>query len=285
MDRRGPHFYIFLLQVNLIFLGIYAGLLLMTFLPFMYEEYSPSFFFIYLTLAALPVVGVTYNKKQLVAALAQVCSVGSYRKPQIVSDVLREEKTYRVVRTFIILHKMRHAARMVHGLAPRQPPRNGRDGSFSRLELYEVGKSFDALDTDKSGRITGAEFQALLARLGNDMTDEGFYRMMAILDTDRDGYVTRDEFLSWYASQAESDSLSLKERAKDLFGLFDQNKSGEITIGELKSKLDALQMGFSVDEVGAIVNELDHDRNGAVGEEEFEKMLKKYYPKELLRTE
>jgi Ca2+-binding EF-hand superfamily protein len=53
--------------------------------------------------------------------------------------------------------------------------------------------------------------------------------------------------------------MTLEERAKDIFGMFDRDNSGEITIGEFKTKLEAFQMGFSIDEVGAIVNELMPD--------------------------
>ena len=38
--------------------------------------------------------------------------------------------------------------------------------------------------------------------------------------------------------------------------MFDENHSGEITLGEFKNKLDALNMGFTTDEIGAILDPL-----------------------------
>ncbi|KAL7559193.1 hypothetical protein ACA910_013200 [Epithemia clementina (nom. ined.)] len=287
MDSYGPKLYFLILQSNLIFTGAYAGILLLTFLPYIYKLYNWPLFGAFAVLASLPILGISYNKKRVVAALAQVSSIGAYRKPQIVSDVLLETKTGRVVRTFLIIHKMWYTAQQSIKKADskhKMMRATSRTNSFSSLEQMEVAKSFDALDADHSGSISHEEFRSLLTRLGAHMTDREFNRMVATLDADNDGEVTKEEFIDWYATQSDADSLTLRERARDLFGMFDHDNSGEITIGEFKAKLDALQMGFSVDETGAIVNELDRDRNGTVSEEEFEELLKKYYPKELSRS-
>jgi len=273
-------FYLFILQVDLIFTGVYAGLLLLAFFPAIYHKYELWNFILYALLAVLPVLGIAYNKKRIVAALAQVCSIGSYRKMQIVSDVLRKEKTYRVVRTFLVIHKMHRFAAF-----PSMPTGStgglDHNDSFTNVEIAEVGKTFDAMDSDKSGVISHDEFAELLKRMGAGTTRDEIERIVSVLDSDQNGEVTREEFLDWYAQSIGQDHLTPHERAKDLFHIFDQNDSGEITIGEFKSKLDALQMGLTVDEIGAIVNELDRDRNGAVSLEEFEHLLHKYYPEEL----
>mmetsp|Transcript_11556 Transcript_11556/g.27977 ORF Transcript_11556/g.27977 Transcript_11556/m.27977 type:complete len:368 (+) Transcript_11556:1423-2526(+) len=285
MDQFGPSLYFILLQANLVYVGVYAGLLLLTFYPFAIEYYHFSIATVYVVASILPVVGVSYNKKRVVAALAQVSSMGAYRKPQIVSDVLLETKTGRVVRTFLIIHKMWHTAKNNLDDAPpttgERPALEERGESFSALEQKEVSKSFDALDADHSGAISHQEFRDLLTRLGAELSDEAFNRMVNTLDADGDGEVTKEEFLDWYGAHSAADSMSLEERAKDLFEMFDDDHSGELSIGELKSKIDALGMGFTVDEIGAIVNELDRDRSGTVSEEEFYGLLEKYYPKEL----
>jgi Ca2+-binding EF-hand superfamily protein len=72
-----------------------------------------------------------------------------------------------------------------------------------------------------------------------------------------------------------------KTRAHRLFAMFDKNKNGKISIGEFKGVLDKFSIGFTVDEVGDIVRELDEDGNIMIGVEEFEKLLEKYTPEEL----
>ena len=284
MDIYGPKLYFLLLQSNLIFTGVYAGVILLVFLPYLYELYWWPFFGLFTVLACLPVLGISQNKKKIVAALAQVTSIGAYRKPQIVSDVLLETKTARVVRTFLIIHKMWNTAKKGASLtlSEKQMKTSQCLNSLSTLEKNEVTKSFDAFDSDGSKSITHAEFRNLLKRLGADMSDEDFSKTVSTLDADDDGVVIREEFLEWYATQSQADKMTLSDRAQDLFKMFDCDRSGEITIGEFKLKLDALEMGFTVDEIGAIVKELDRDGSGTVGQAEFEALLEKYYPRELL---
>ena len=122
-----------------------------------------------------------------------------------------------------------------------------------------------------------------MTNLGAHVEEEHFDRLVSSLDTDGDGLVTKTEFINWYQYYAEKDELTIQERAEDLFEMFDTNRSGEITLGEFKSRIDALNMDFSMDEIGAILHVLDRDRNGSVSLEEFEHLLKHFYPEELSR--
>lgn len=256
----------------------------MEFIPFTYHEEPLAVFVLYTILATIPVIGIFYNKKDIVAMMAQVSSIGTYRKDQIVRDVLLEQTTTRIVRTFLIVQRLRRVAELGqpgHGNSPMTSNRS----SFSQLEMTEVGHTFDAFDTDKSGTISKDEFHSLLTRLGAKIEDHKFDQLVQSLDEDGDGSVTRDEFINWYQYQSEHDGISLEERADDLFEMFDENESGEITLGEFKRRLDTLNMGFTTDEIGAILNALDRDRSGSVSRHEFIELLHKFYPQELGRQQ
>jgi Ca2+-binding EF-hand superfamily protein len=225
-----------------------------------------------------------------VATLAVVCSIGSYRKPQIVSDVLREKKMIRAVRTFIVIYKMRQFAESLAEASngdsiplpvARPLGRQHHTSSFTTFEVAEVGKTFDMMDEDRSGFLTHDEFGALFGRMGAHLTPQTLEAVVAQFDEDGDGKVVREEFLQWYSDQMLSEHSPPREQAKKHFELFDRDSNGEITIGEFKNKLDVLHLDFTVDDIGAIVNELDRDRSGSVSVEEFEKLFEKYYPREL----
>jgi Ca2+-binding EF-hand superfamily protein len=226
-----------------------------------------------------------------VATLAIVCSIGSYRKPQIVSDVLREQETIRAVSTFIVISKMRQFAESLAKASngdgiyiaiplpvarPLSQQHHISSLSFTTFELAEVGKTFDMIDEDKSGFLTHDDFGAVFARMGAHLEPQTLKAVVAQFDKDGDGQVTREEFLQWYSDQMLSENLSPREQAKKLFRLFDSDSNGEISIGDFKSKVDALHLDFTVDDIGAIVNELDRDRTGSVNVEEFEKLFEKY---------
>jgi Ca2+-binding EF-hand superfamily protein len=324
LDRHGQRFYLLILQMNLIFLGVYAALTLLAFLPIQKNKYGPFLFTIYVILATVSIPNpstynvtllspslifvlrhsildplsqvpgfyMIYQKKHLVATLAIVCSIGSYRKPQIVSDVLREKKTIRAVSTFIVISKMRQFAESLANASngdgisifiplPVARPLSGQNhtsslSSFTTFELAEVGKTFDMIDEDKSGFLTLDEFGAVFGRMGAHLTPQTLEAVVAQFDKDGNGQVARGEFLEWYSDQMLSEHLPPREQAKKLFRLFDSDSDGEITIGEFKNKVDALHLDFTVDDIGAIVNELDRARTGSVSAEEFEKLFEKY---------
>ena len=269
MDRKGPQCYLIILQINLMFTGLYCAMHLIEFVHVMTKE-SLHIIILYLVLATLPVLGMAFNKQNLIRNLAQVFSVGVYRRPQVVTAVLREEKTAQVVRSFMVIHKLR---KMAEGGVTRKQRRESQR-TFERLE----GQTFDLYDADSDGFIVYEELQQLMSRIGAPADETTLRTMIATLDTDNDGKISKAEFLDWSAEHA-SDDASDHERAEALFRMFDEDGDQEITIGEFKRKVDALGAGLSVDDVGAIVNELDTDNNGTIGLHEFEILVQKYTPK------
>jgi len=276
MDRKGPQCYLIILQINLMFTGLYCAIHLIEFLSIMRNE-SLHILVLYLVLAALPVLGMAFNKQHLIKNLAQVFSIGVYRRPQVVTTVLREEKTAQVVRSFIVLYKLRKMAE--GGITPVLSKESQH--TFDHLQRTEIGRTFDVYDANSDGFITLEELRQLMTRLGAPADDSTLRNIIATIDQDNDGRISKAEFLNWYAEHA-SDDMSDHERAEALFRMFDEDGDKEITIGEFKQKVDAMGAGLSVDDVGAIVHELDSDNNGTIGLHEFETLVQKYYPKELI---
>lgn len=69
------------------------------------------------------------------------------------------------------------------------------------------------------------------------------------------------------------DHRGLHELAKDMFKQIDADKSGEVTLSEFKYIISKLDVGFSLDEIGALVKELDESDSGTIGEHEFVHLL------------
>lgn len=284
-DRKAPKLYLFILQANLVFIGIYFAMNILGFLHVMWRE-GIVVFLSYAILTTLPFLGLVFLKQHLVSVLSQVCCMGSYRRPALVSEVMREEKTAHVVRAFLVIYKMRMFASSdtsdqdfdrTEAALKRQ--------NFDDFEIREVAKTFDAFDPSGDGAISHEEFEDLMKNLGASMQSENIARMIQVLDRDGDGEVSKEEFIDWYAHNAGEENISSHERASYLFGLFDTEDKGELTIGEFKRKLDALNVGFSIDEVGAIVNELDEDNSGTIGLHEFANLLQRYHPEELKKED
>lgn len=280
MERRGPPLYQFILQVGILFVGVYAAVQFLHCGPIMYENLPLSLFILYVIVAALPALFIIEKKKHLVAILTPVCSLGAYRRPQVIANVIREEKTARAVRAFIIVYKLRHFAMQ----AIRVEPENMRmhyTAYFDKFEISEVGRTFDEFDLDGSGNITPDEFQQLMERMGASLSKVELRNLVQRLDTDGNGSVSKEEFIQWYAECCHEEDMSEDDLAKFMFQVFDMDNSGEISVGEFKKRLESRNTRFTVDEVAGLVDELDENSSGKVSVEEFKHLLHKYYPREL----
>ncbi|MFD8495547.1 EF-hand domain-containing protein [Amycolatopsis sp. NPDC059657] len=64
-------------------------------------------------------------------------------------------------------------------------------GEAKKAELQAI---FDEFDADGDGFISRAEYQQVVSRLGEDITDEQVSELFALTDSDDDKLITFDEF-------------------------------------------------------------------------------------------
>lgn len=116
MDRYGPTFYLILLQINILFIGVDCAMQILIFVPTMYStSSSPVTLVVYGLLALGSVILNLLWRKYLVANLAVVCSMGSLRNINAIADVYRESKTETLVRGLLILYRLQHfVSEVVH---------------------------------------------------------------------------------------------------------------------------------------------------------------------------
>ena len=283
MDRFGTKLYALLLQANLIFIGVDTAMQATMFLPFMWRDAPWSMTVPYFILTFLSILGNMLNKKHLISTIAVISSVGCYRCMGTIADVYREQKTENLVRCFLIIYRLRRFAFEAQADPKKisQGDQNHYTKKLDPLEILEVSQTFKSFSHD-SEVVDMKQFEQLMTTLGGEVSKEALANMVSSLDADNDGEVTKEEFLQWYSDNMfREDSRTMREAPRVLFQLFDQDKNGELTISQFKTKLDALQVGFSVDEQIAIVNELDKNGNGRIGLHEFELLFRKFPPTEL----
>jgi Ca2+-binding EF-hand superfamily protein len=283
MDCKGPPLYRFILQFGLLFVGVYAAIQFLHCGPIMYHNLPLSLFLLYLVVAALPALFIIMKKKHIVTILTPVCCLGTYRRPQIIANVIREEKTARAVRNFIIVYKLRRFAMQAARVEAEKFNMHYTD-YFDKFEISEVGQTFDEFDLDGSGNINPAEFQQLMERFGASLSKAELRKLVEKLDTDKTGCVSKEEFIQWYAECCHKDDMSEDDLAKFMFQVFDTDNSGEICIGEFKKRLESMTTRFTLDEIAGLVDELDENNGGKVCLEEFKHLLHKYYPKEVKKS-
>lgn len=253
--------------------------MVLSFFPFLFEKSTESNveLYSYVIVSLLPVYLLLTKYHTAAANLTLACSIGVHRRPQAVSQVIREGKTDRIIRAMITMQKLQLAASSDF-TASGNHHSSGATSDASSQELEEVAQTFDALDISGDGSISSSELGAVLKALGATATAESLTAMVTLLDKDKDGSISRTEFLDFYKEHMCFDlgHDGLHELAKHLFEQIDADGSGEITLSEFKNVVDSFNVGFSVDEIGNLVNELDEQDNGTIGEHEFVELLEKH---------
>ena len=99
--------------------------------------------------------------------------------------------------------------------------------------------------------------------------------MFAALDKDGDGTISRDEFIRWNLKNRERNGheTDMKEKAHQMFKIFDRDGSGSIKVSELVDGLQGLKHGLTTDDLVALAHELDENGDGEISLEEFEHIL------------
>jgi Ca2+-binding EF-hand superfamily protein len=275
MERKGPKLYLILFQIQLVFTAAYISLLLLTFYPYMFRESNLVKFLFYVVVSLLPVCLLSSKYQTAAANMTTASSIGVHRRPQVVAQVIREEKTDRIIRAMVTMQKLQNAARSGFSSPSTATPTPSTD----TVVLAEASKTFDALDKSGDGKIQTSELKNIFKALGAPTTEESLQAIVQLLDKNQDGHISKEEFMSFYSANIrfEHDHHGLHELAHDMFQQFDQDQSGEITLGEFKAVMDAFNVGFTVDEIGDLVNELDEQDNGTIGEHEFLELLETHH--------
>lgn len=88
----GPHVHFLILQITLVFIGIYGALLVLTFFSTMLNDCSTLVFVAYIVAALLPVLGILLRVRHVVTVMSIVGSIGTLRCPQVISAAIRKER-------------------------------------------------------------------------------------------------------------------------------------------------------------------------------------------------
>eukprot|EP00546_Thalassionema_frauenfeldii_P018588 CAMPEP_0178906048 /NCGR_PEP_ID=MMETSP0786-20121207/6616_1 /TAXON_ID=186022 /ORGANISM="Thalassionema frauenfeldii, Strain CCMP 1798" /LENGTH=815 /DNA_ID=CAMNT_0020577727 /DNA_START=54 /DNA_END=2498 /DNA_ORIENTATION=+ len=277
MDRYGPTFYLILLQINILFIGVDCAMQIMIFLPTIYSTASsPVTLVVYGLLALGSVILNLLWRKYLVANLAVVCSMGSHRNINAIADVYRESKTETLVRCLLILYRLQHfVSEVVHEAAAasssdkhkqqagttddtqvdegaaKAGARSSTNESTTQhyedtldlLEIVEISKTLENFVADRKSTPTIQldGFRSLMNSLSEyAIPEENIQTLFSSLDLDGNGTITKEEFLQWYSDNMmkdDDDVAFLQQAPRVLFALFDEDGSGEITLSELQQTL------------------------------------------------
>ena len=115
-------------------------------------------------------------------------------------------------------------------------------------EIEEIREAFNLFDTDGSGTIDPKELKAAMESLGFENKNPTIYHMIAELDTpENSGGISFDMFLD--AITARLGNKETKDGIFRIFELFDDDKSGSISIHNLRRVAKELGETMSPEEL------------------------------------
>eukprot|EP00056_Hartaetosiga_gracilis_P020205 m.18110 g.18110 ORF g.18110 m.18110 type:complete len:166 (-) comp8251_c0_seq1:409-906(-) len=134
-------------------------------------------------------------------------------------------------------------------------------------ERQEIKEAFDLFDTDKDGCLDYHELKVAMRALGFDVKKTEVQRIVREYDRDGTGLVSERDFNAVVGDKV-LDRNPVEEVMK-AFKLFDDDKSGKISIGNLRRVARELGEDIPDEELKSMIQEFDQDGDGEINEDEF----------------
>lgn len=143
--------------------------------------------------------------------------------------------------------------------------------NITEEEIAEFQEAYAMFDKDGDGHITKKEVREMMVSLGQDPTEEEVADMVNEVDTDGNGVIDFNEFLTMMARKKSAKEEELE--TVEAFRVFDVDGDGFITADELRSVMTKLGESLSAEEIEEMIVTADTDGDGKVDYEEFVKMM------------
>merc|ERR1711912_219153 len=140
-------------------------------------------------------------------------------------------------------------------------------------EVEEIKEAFDLFDSDQSGAISVSELTSAMKSLGFDVKHAVVFQMIAELDADGSGEIEFEEFLDMMTARI-SDKNS-REDIERVFKLFDSDRTGEVSLDNMKRVAKELGEDISPQELQEIIQRADLDGDGALTLDDFYQVMTK----------
>ncbi|KAB2635831.1 calmodulin-like protein 1 [Pyrus ussuriensis x Pyrus communis] len=132
----------------------------------------------------------------------------------------------------------------------------------------EMKKVFEKFDSNKDGKISQAEYKAILRALGKGNMIGEVPKIFKIVDLDGDDFISFKEFMEVH-KKGGIRTMDIQ----DAFRTFDLNGDGKISAEEVMEVLRRLGERCNLEDCRRMVRAVDTDGDGMVDLDEFMNMM------------
>lgn len=144
----------------------------------------------------------------------------------------------------------------------------------SKDKIPAMRRMFSIIDRDGSGRISRDELKDMLQSQGYYPSETELEEMMGELDSDDNGEIDFEEFVSYCARRKMSRTFSQENREiKEAFKFFDKNGDGYITATEIRQVMSELGQEISEEQAEQMLAEVDKEGSGRMTYQRFNSMM------------
>eukprot|EP00915_Cephaloidophora_sp_WS-2016_P004450 GHVH01005968.1.p1 GENE.GHVH01005968.1~~GHVH01005968.1.p1 ORF type:complete len:159 (+),score=24.08 GHVH01005968.1:150-626(+) len=144
-------------------------------------------------------------------------------------------------------------------------------------EVDEIREAFNLFDTEGTGTIDPRELKAAMQSLGFQTKNPTIFQMIVDLERSAQGSVDFEEFLK--AITSKLGDKETRAGIQKIFNLFDDDKSGTISLRNLKRVAKELGETMTDEELREMLERADGDGDGEISFEDFYViMTKKTFP-------
>ncbi|XP_061173318.1 calmodulin-like [Saccostrea echinata] len=134
--------------------------------------------------------------------------------------------------------------------------------NLTEEQINDIKEAFLVFDKDGDGTVSTEELGAVMRSMGQDPTEKELMDMIAEVDVDGNGDVEFDEFLQMMAKQMQcTDS---PDELIEAFQVFDENKTGYISVTEFRSVMTTLGERLTDEDVDEMIADTGLGSNGYI---------------------
>lgn len=143
----------------------------------------------------------------------------------------------------------------------------------SDKDILELKQAFDMFDKNNDGKISSEELGCVLRTLGHNHSQKEVEEMIKNVDTNENGFVEYDEFLTMMRRASYEQPLNSDDaRKREAFAVFDMDGNGYIDKHELKYVMRRLGENLSDEDLKAMFSEADINGDGLIDYDEFSRL-------------
>jgi centrin-1 len=139
--------------------------------------------------------------------------------------------------------------------------------------MEELREAFGLFDSDNKGALDARELKAAIRAMGFDVKKEQVRKMMMDIGRDPSQLISQDDFFEIMKDKMQEKGS--REEVMKIFQLFDEDRSGKITLKTLKKIAIDIGDTSSDEELRAMIAEADRDKDGALNFEEFYRVMRR----------